>query len=231
MTAAHCFDSTSTIGLVVYLGRQYLQGSANPNMVSRSVTRIIKHPSYSTSTSDNDIALLRLSSSVNFTDYIRPVCLAAAGSTFNSGTKTWITGWGTTTASGGTLQQVQIPVVGLTDCREAYHPHAVITNNMMCAGLLGQGGKDSCQGDSGGPMVVEQDSVWVQAGIVSFGIGCAEAEFPGVYARVSQYESWINSTITTDHPGYVTGGAGSAGGAPSLLTGLFTLSLYLLISA
>ncbi|XP_062382495.1 tryptase-like isoform X2 [Sardina pilchardus] len=237
MTAAHCFRSTSTAGLVVYLGRQYQQSRSRRNMVCRRVLRIIKHPSYMSSIRENDIALLRLSSSVTFTDYIRPVCLAAAGSTFDSGTNTWITGWGTTKSGvplpyPGTLQQVQIPVVGLTDCRKAYDPQNVlITNNMMCAGLLGQGGKDSCQGDSGGPMVVKQDSVWVQAGIVSFGIGCGEAEFPGVYARVSQYESWINSAITTERPGYVTGGAGSAGGAPSLLTGLLTLSLYLLISA
>ncbi|KAG5262875.1 hypothetical protein AALO_G00279910 [Alosa alosa] len=230
MTAAHCFPSTSTAGLVVYLGRQDQEGSVNPNMVSSKVLSIIKHPSYNDITKNNDIALLRLATSVTFTSYIRPVCLAAADSTFDSGTKTWITGWGTT-ASGvslpypGTLQEVQIPVVAELDCRTAYYPHAAITNNMMCAGLLGQGGKDSCQGDSGGPMVVKQDSVWVQAGIVSFGIRCAMAEFPGVYARVSQFESWINSTIITDR------GAGSAGGSPSLLTGLLTISLYLLISA
>ncbi|XP_076154114.1 trypsin I-P1-like [Alosa pseudoharengus] len=236
MTAAHCFPSTSTTGLVVYLGRQSQDGRVNPNMVSRTVLGIIKHPSYNDDSKDNDIALLRLSSSVTFTNYIRPVCLAAANSFFNSGTKAWITGWGGTAFGSplpypGTLQEVQIPVVAESDCSMAYYSRFVITNNMMCAGLLGQGGKDSCQGDSGGPMVVKQDSVWVQAGIVSFGIGCAEAKFPGVYTRVSQFESWINSTITTDRPGYVTGGAGSAGGAPSLLTGLLTLSLYLLISA
>ncbi|KAG8006577.1 Enteropeptidase, partial [Nibea albiflora] len=57
--------------------------------------------------------------------------------------------------------------------------------HMICAGL-DEGGKDSCQGDSGGPMVSKSNSKWVQAGVVSFGRGCAEANFPGVYARVSQ---------------------------------------------
>ena len=88
------FDfSTSPSGWQVSLGRQSLQGS-NPNEVSRTVARIILHPSYDSITSDNDIALLRLSSPVTFTDYIRPVCLAASDSVFNNGTDSWVTGWG-----------------------------------------------------------------------------------------------------------------------------------------
>ena len=59
------------------------------------------------------------------------------------------------------------------------------------------------QGDSGGPMVNKNGSVWVQSGVVSFGFGCARPNLPGVYSRVSRYESWINSFIQTDKPGFV----------------------------
>ncbi|XP_062382655.1 trypsin I-P1 [Sardina pilchardus] len=221
LTAAHCFSSTNPSGLVVYLGRQSQEGS-NANEVSRTVSQIIRHPDYDSGTSDNDMALLQLSSSVTFTDYIRPVCLAAAGSTFSSGTTTWITGWGTIASgvslpSPQTLQEVDVPVVGNSDCSSAYSSNSIgITGNMICAGLLGQGGKDSCQGDSGGPMVSKQGSVWVQAGVVSFGIGCALAEFPGVYARVSEYQSWINSQISSNQPGFVTfSSSGDSGGGTS----------------
>lgn len=62
--------------------------------MSRSVATIILHPKYNSDTNDNDIALLRLSSPVKFTDYIRPVCLAASDSVFNNGTDSWVTGWG-----------------------------------------------------------------------------------------------------------------------------------------
>lgn len=75
------------------MGRQHQQGS-NPNEVSKSVAEIVLHPNYTVYTSDNDVALLRLSSPVEFTDYIRPVCLAANGSEVSSGTETWVTGWG-----------------------------------------------------------------------------------------------------------------------------------------
>ncbi|KAF7659543.1 hypothetical protein LDENG_00295820 [Lucifuga dentata] len=59
------------------------------------------------------------------------------------------------------------------------------------------------QGDSGGPMVSQQDSVWVQSGVVSFDFGCARPELPGVYSRVFRYQSWINSHISTEKPGFV----------------------------
>lgn len=66
----------------------------NPNEVSRRVAEATCHPLYDLSTNDNDVCLLKLSAPVSFTDYISPVCLAAANSTVLSGTRSWITGWG-----------------------------------------------------------------------------------------------------------------------------------------
>ena len=87
-------SDTVPSGLTIYLGRQS-QELSNPNEVSRSVSQIIRHSDYGRNHKyDNDVALLRLSSPVTFSDYIRPVCLAASGSTFSSGTNSWITGWG-----------------------------------------------------------------------------------------------------------------------------------------
>uniref|UniRef100_G3NYA9 Peptidase S1 domain-containing protein n=1 Tax=Gasterosteus aculeatus aculeatus TaxID=481459 RepID=G3NYA9_GASAC len=207
MSAAHCFSSVSTSGWQVSLGRQNLQG-ANPNEVSINVASIILHPQYNMgSRYNNDISLLRLSSPVQFTNYIRPVCLAASDSVFNNGTGSWVTGWGAvregvSLPSPGTLQEVQVPVVGNRQCYCLNVKLGTVTDNMICAGVLA-GGKDSCQGDSGGPMVNKKGSVWVQSGIVSFGEGCARPNLPGVYTRVSRYQSWIDSQISSDKPGFV----------------------------
>uniref|UniRef100_A0A3P9J272 Peptidase S1 domain-containing protein n=1 Tax=Oryzias latipes TaxID=8090 RepID=A0A3P9J272_ORYLA len=206
LTAAHCFPSTNPSGVTVHLGLQSLQGS-NPNAVSRSIVKIIIHPGYSSSTLENDITLLMLASPVNFNDHIAPVCLAAASSTFYSGTNTWVTGWGNigsgvSLPAPQNLQEVQIPIVGNRRCKCSYGASS-ITDNMVCAGLL-EGGKDSCQGDSGGPLVIKQNNLWIQAGIVSFGEGCAKPDYPGVYTRVSQYQTWINTQITSNQLGFIT---------------------------
>ncbi|KAI1896385.1 hypothetical protein AGOR_G00094240 [Albula goreensis] len=203
MSAAHCFTSPNVFLYDVYLGRQSQEGS-NPHEVSIGVIQIINHPDFDENTNDNDIALLRLASPVSFTNYIRPVCLAANDSFFGTGTESWITGWGAILEgvplpSPQTLQEVAVPVIENQMCNN-YIP---VTDNMICSGLL-EGGRDSCQGDSGGPMVSKQETVWVQSGIVSFGFGCARPLSPGVYTRVSRYQTWISSQISGDQPGFVT---------------------------
>uniref|UniRef100_A0A3P9LCM1 Peptidase S1 domain-containing protein n=1 Tax=Oryzias latipes TaxID=8090 RepID=A0A3P9LCM1_ORYLA len=205
LSAAHCFKSTSTSNVVVSLGRITEQGS-NPHQVSLSVSKIIVHPNYDSSTNNNDLTLLKLASPVTFNDYISPICLAAAGSDFPGGTSSWVTGFGTLSSGGplaSTLQEVNIPIVSNTQCNSAY---GGITNQMICAGLT-TGGLDSCQGDSGGPLVIKNSTRWVQAGVVSFGEGCAKPDFPGVYARVSEFQPWISSQVDGPTPGFVDFGS------------------------
>uniref|UniRef100_A0A8C7IEX2 Peptidase S1 domain-containing protein n=1 Tax=Oncorhynchus kisutch TaxID=8019 RepID=A0A8C7IEX2_ONCKI len=189
MSAAHCFSGL--MGLLYLVKFSY---------------DIVLHPVYDSDTNDNDIALLRLTSPVNFTNYIRPVCLAASDSFYHNGTDSWVTGWGKINEgkflpSPQALQEVEVPVLGNRQCN-CLNRVGSVTDNMLCAGVL-TGGKDSCQGDSGGPMVAKQNSVWIQSGVVSWGFGCARPNLPGVYTRVSRYQPWIDSKITTDKPGFV----------------------------
>uniref|UniRef100_A0A672Q592 Anionic trypsin-1-like n=1 Tax=Sinocyclocheilus grahami TaxID=75366 RepID=A0A672Q592_SINGR len=198
LTAAHCLPGRTQQGV-------------NANEISRNVRTIIVHSSYNSNTNNNDIALLRLSSTVTFNNYIRPVCLAAQNSVFPSGTSSWITGWGDVQSGGtntlslpspGILQETMVPVVNNVQCNTLLGSGSV-TSNMMCAGLT-QGGKDTCQGDSGGPMVSQQCTAWIQSGITSWGYGCANPNSPGVYTSVSRYQNWITNNIGQNLPGFVT---------------------------
>ncbi|KAM6963885.1 chymotrypsin-like protease CTRL-1 [Tautogolabrus adspersus] len=207
VTAAHCILSTSLNVWTLYLGRETQRGP-NVNEVSRSVSRVIVHPNYNNTLFNNDIALMKLDSPVNFTNYIRPICLASNSSQFHNSTLCWATGWGNVgkdepLQAFHALQEVQIPVIGNKQCSCNYmpEPNANITDQMICAG---QENKGICQGDSGGPLQCKQGSVWIQTGISSFGVPCALANFPEVYARVSEFQTWIMDQVAGANVSYVT---------------------------
>ena len=84
---------------------------------------------------------------------------------------------------------MDVPVVSDADCRKAYGV-TDITDSMICAGL-DAGGKDSCQGDSGGPFMCGKQL----SGVVSWGYGCAQPGFPGVYTQTSYFVSWLNQNM------------------------------------
>ncbi|KAG5280239.1 hypothetical protein AALO_G00086660 [Alosa alosa] len=206
MTAAHCIRSLTLANWRVYLGRQVQSGS-NPNEQSLSIIRIVTHPQYNNTLFNNDVALMQLSTSVTFTNYIRPICLANSSSTFHNATSCWATGWGNigkdvSLPAPQTLQEVEVPVVGNRQCTCQYGPESngIITSQMICAGSSGRG---VCQGDSGGPLQCKQGSQWIQAGLSSFGVPCATAQFPEVFARVSMFQQWITDTVAGTSVGFV----------------------------
>lgn len=90
---------------------------------------------------------------------------------------------------------VDVPIVSQGRCFRAYLIFFKrITPRMICAGLSG---KDACQGDSGGPLATRSrvNGKPTLIGVVSFGIGCANRFFPGVYSRVSAAYEWILTQI------------------------------------
>ena len=185
LTAAHCEVAN---GDQVVLGRHDL-GTTDGEL--RSISFVLTHNDYDDGTNDNDIALVKLASASGQST----IGLIDSGdSAAQPGDDSTIVGWGSLSQGGPTsetLQQVTVPVRSNAECEQAYGASS-ITDNMICAGL-DAGGQDSCQGDSGGPLVVRttaQDP-WVQAGIVSWGEGCAQPGKFGVYSRVSKYGDWI----------------------------------------
>ncbi|KJK57221.1 S1 family peptidase [Saccharothrix sp. ST-888] len=188
LTAAHCVDGTgSNSGITATAGAVDLQSSGAIKVRS---SYVYQAPSFTGAENGNDWALIKLASPVTGSAV---TTLPIAGSTaYDSGTFT-IAGWGATSEGGGQqryLQKASVPFVDDTACSSAYP--GLVAGASICAGYQATGGVDTCQGDSGGPMFRRDAAgAWIQVGITSWGQGCAEAGYPGVYTQVSTYASAI----------------------------------------
>jgi len=198
MTASHCFHNSRgelvlrATDLTVVAGTNNARNGLGQR---RAVTRLITHPSYDPKSDDNDIALLQLATPVAIDSPAMLSTPATDAAWAGAGRTVTAVGWGNTVTSGtlypALLQQVDLAVTDQAACNAAYGGD--ITANMICAASPG---KDTCQGDSGGPIFASNRAGGVvQVGITSFGIGCAQAAYPGVYTRVSRYVDWVRGYV------------------------------------
>lgn len=201
LTAAHCFagyeQATSWKAVLGEHDFSKEEGSE----IWRKVEKLIIHENYDPYLSRNDIALVKLAEPLDdlpSSDFaVNTICLPEAADDF-TGMKCKVAGWGRLRDFGelpDTLQEVELPVFGWEKCRSYRFYKERVWKTNICAGL-DEGGKDSCQGDSGGPlMCAKSDGRFYLSGIVSWGMGCAMRNSPGVYTATAQYLKWIQDSV------------------------------------
>ncbi|XP_032586210.1 trypsin-1 [Drosophila mojavensis] len=194
LTASHCVYGFRKERISVRL-LEHDRKMSHMQKIDRKVAEVITHPKYNARNYDNDIAIIKLDEHVEFNEVLHPVCMPTPGRSFR-GEIGVVTGWGALKVGGptsDTLQEVQVPILSQDECRKSRYGNK-ITDNMLCGGY-DEGGKDSCQGDSGGPLHIVPNGTreYQIAGVVSWGEGCAKAGYPGVYARVNRYGTWIKN--------------------------------------
>jgi secreted trypsin-like serine protease len=193
LTAAHCFYHPVTKQFAtevhVYLG-DHNRNVAEPDRIKVFGVNVVLNQ-YDASIHYNDVAIVELDRTVTYTNNIKPVCIAKAGSS-HVGQVGTAAGWGALGSSLPTsdvLRKVQIPVLKDTDCSR----YTFYSDVMLCGGYT-DGSRDTCQGDSGGPLVVRTGNGYTLVGATSFGHGCASPGFPGVYAKISHFADWVSQT-------------------------------------
>ncbi|XP_033254378.1 trypsin delta [Drosophila miranda] len=189
VTAAHCLQSVSASTLQVRAGSTYW--SSGGTVVK--VASFKNHEGYNANTMVNDIAVIRLSSALSLSSTIKAIGLASSAPA--NGAAASVSGWGTLSYGSSsiptTLQYVNVNIVSQSQCASSTYGYgSEIKSTMICAY---SSGKDACQGDSGGPLV----SGGVLVGVVSWGYGCAYANYPGVYADVAALRSWVVSAASS----------------------------------
>lgn len=229
LTAAHCVPGYKTASYRVGYGSVEMS-----KMKVSEVAEVRPHASYDPETSDNDIALIKLAAPVTGVQF---AALAKSGPRAEqAGDRLTVTGFGRMAEcpsgqSGAAcrmqerLQQVDVPVVAIDACRASYRDTpSVLGDRQICAGYT-EGGRDSCQGDSGGPLVraIGNDR-WEQIGVVSWGIGCARANKPGVYTRVAAFSDWLRQATGATVGNPVLEVVGDQGAANALASGVVTIA-------
>lgn len=188
------------------------------------VEETIPHPGYvgRNGSRQNDIGLLRMDGDVNYTDYIKPICLPSTAHSLGSFEFLASAGWGRTLTSNSkhfcvivlteffrysslgvflfteyqssTKQRIYLPLYDQEQCIQQYQEIEVaVGDTQFCAG--GIKGQDTCEGDSGNALMRIASSSWVVEGVVSYGRSCGVSDRPAVYTKVFAFTEWILSNL------------------------------------
>ncbi|KAL7548665.1 hypothetical protein ACHAWF_011935 [Thalassiosira exigua] len=207
--AAHCRQGRRYRAVI---GRRNLKSNVGD---VRTVIKEIPHPGYNAAKTDTDFMIMVLDRDTDAD--VDPI--EVSSEVVRGGKAVTVVGWGdvhpsdSVTSLTTTLMGTEVFTMSNDDCKRSsgvvggmefmgmtYGGYSQsygddITDNMLCARDYGE---DSCQGDSGGPLVIETPRGHIQVGVVSWGVGCAHPEFPGVYSRVSAQFPWIKSTVCAE---------------------------------
>ncbi|RUS87429.1 hypothetical protein EGW08_004804 [Elysia chlorotica] len=207
LTAAHCVkDFLFIFGyqfdpafIRMYVGTNFCNGK---NGTLRTVKSYTTHKNFNDSHYNNDIAVFKMDRPVFFSKTVMPICLekpefvqellkprrigivTGCGARYNKGPPSAL------------LNEIQLPYVARAICEErAAQVKTNFTSGMFCAGYPRRMRGDACQGDSGGPYIIQFHGRFIQAGIVSWGVGCDRENHYGYYTDLSHYYSWIMDKI------------------------------------
>lgn len=199
LTVAHCVYGYGPSTTDVAVGYTDLE---DPDLERIPVLEVITHPDYDPVSGDYDYALLLLAFPVELDEYARVVDEATMEGV---GTEGRILGWGVTQEDPPVYPtKLQEGTVDIVDRDQANSPglyEGTLTERMLAA--AGEGfATDGCSGDSGGPLLVpdRRPGKWRVAGLISFGVGCANEPFPGIYSRLFVVRNWILSIV---YPNYL----------------------------
>jgi len=194
LTAAHC-ERFFRKGNKVIIGTYNFNDEEGTGPDFIEIKKTIIHPKYSIDISDDhDFMLVVLKSGSSF----QPVIIPETDDFLEPGDKVYAIGMGKTSTFGvesDSLLEVDLNYIENDECAKIYDSIGLsVTKTMLCTFTKF---KDACGGDSGGPLIkrggnAENDVV---VGITSWGILCADPEFPGVFARISTKYDWIKNHV------------------------------------
>lgn len=190
LTAGHC--AYEVLKITAFIGVSVI--TQNMSDISYTASKIIIHPDFNTTTLENDVALLKLDEN----PIIPSVILNNGTESIDTpGNKCRILGYGITSDYNkeglGVLREGNVTI---KDPKYFNEVDGLDTNTIVIASgdFVDESGyvEDTCGGDSGSPLLCGKN---ILSGVTSWGIGCGNPMYPGVYTRISHYFDWIQKHI------------------------------------
>ncbi|XP_063911854.1 serine protease easter-like [Zophobas morio] len=152
------------------------------------------HPDYKLTTFANDIALIRMSREVEYTDFIKPICLPPKNLIAPFNQTLLIAGWGNT--ENNVMNPTKVQARFMLRRKETCRVNRNLTTKQFCAGSTHNA--QTCPGDSGGPLMMRKKLDTQRLfliGVYSLGVGCQFNTNTSIYSKVSSYIEWVVTTI------------------------------------
>ncbi|GMH66964.1 hypothetical protein TrST_g9937 [Triparma strigata] len=215
ITASHCLlseeeqDDYEVLGEHADYDVYVVVGSRDREGENKfKVQEIIRHPCYDAFLTNYDVAVLRVEEDLLDGTEARSITWAKPEDShmYQAGTSVKTSGWGTTNVETNESPTfLHATTYNLVDHEECGLDYGFGPNfpggfpvTMVCASGVNADGEqtDSCVGDSGGPLTtVSNLQGETLLGVTSWGIGCAEPDYPGVYARASQFDDFFSWAV------------------------------------
>jgi secreted trypsin-like serine protease len=218
VTAAHCAERSKGKPFYAVIGTTDLLSNQQAQIIL--IKQRIVHPKYNSSNFDNDIALLELAQPIDFSacgQYCKPIAwINARDESLYAlfGVKAWVHGWGVIrdckqdiaacseqektfeALYPSKLQQAELKIEHCLAQGSLHNPQQ-ITPSMMCAESMNEKNRsDTCEGDSGSGLIIYNNFFEpVLLGLTSWGNGCAQQGYAGVYTRLAAFDDWLKSTV------------------------------------
>ncbi|KAL7015398.1 hypothetical protein ACKWTF_016430 [Chironomus riparius] len=207
VTAAHCVlkkESTFTIPakyISIYAGVYDLNDLFQDSVEIIQAQEVKVHPNWDTSSEryDADLALIKMSTVVHFSDYIQKIPLPAV-SFINENQKGFVVGYGVSEVNSfheNKPRKIKIPIADVEGC---YQNHGVFSfiksRDSFCAGKVGV---VPCNGDSGSSFYHIENSSPILLGIVSVGIQDGNKKCKNntyvLFTDVFKFVDWIKKEV------------------------------------
>ncbi|KAF9801428.1 hypothetical protein SFRURICE_013208 [Spodoptera frugiperda] len=206
LTAAHCIDVFSLPVIeTLYRSLRVTVGTHRHDSggTTYKVSGHASHPDYDWYEIKNDIGVLITDTEVAYSSLVQPVAITY--DYIDGGVPAIVAGWGRL-YNGGPLSDVLLELRTTTidskDCVELVNQadidggwdFGIHSDPRYEVCTLHSPGFGNCNGDSGSALRRIEDGK--QFGIVSWGFPCAVGA-PDVFVRISTYESWLKSIMTS----------------------------------